>query len=115
MSVDLLRSQLRRSDAKKETYLFFILDDSPKLVTRFATFACDDSRVPYRDVEATPENTIHRGNRVRDVVFLSLSMPSRDVDIDALVVLARRDTEGGTRDLCSDLINTAQFERSAWT
>ena len=74
-----------------EPHLFLVFDDDSEASSPFVTGAGYDGRLADRDVEASSEDPVDVCQRVRNVVRLALSRPASQVEIEALVVLSRRD------------------------
>ena len=101
-------------DAKSKwnPYLFFVLDDHPKALFPLVAGASYNRRLAHCDIKTAPEDPIHMRHRMRDVVRLALPGAASQLDVNALVVLPRRDAQRRSRHLCRDLIHAHHLNMS---
>lgn len=87
------------------THLFFIFDDSSKLGSGLPSFACDDGALTNGDIKASSQDPIDRSHGVRNLISLSFSITSCQVDKNPLIELAGGHSDRSTRYLGRYLVH----------
>ena len=99
------KSEKNPSIVTTRTHLFFIFNDSSKLGSGLPSFACDDGALSNGYIKASSQNPIDRSHGVRNLISLSFSITSCQVDKDPLIELARSHSDRSTRYLSRYLVH----------
>ena len=96
------------------TYLFLVLNHSPIGYSTFTPRTCHNGAIADGDVKAPSQDTVHISHGVCDVVSLTRTRARSEVDVNALVERAWRDSQRSPAHLGADLIDTNHLHPARW-